>query len=254
MSFQQEPIWEEYQEARDKKTKERLIVKYISLVKYVAGRMMISLPPSVELDDLESAGIMGLIDAIDRYDPKFGVKFESYAIPRIKGAILDELRKLDWVPRSVRSKARELEKVITEIENEKGRPATDEEIARKMNLSIEEYQDLLREVGTTTLLSLDEGVYNDEGGQASLHEVIEDKDVRNPVDDINRNELKELIVRAIDDLPEIERLVIALYYYEELTLYEIGQVLQLSESRISQIHTKTILSLKSKLRQGLKSE
>lgn len=254
MSFQQEPIWEEYHETRDKKTKERLIVKYISLVKYVAGRMMISLPPSVELDDLESAGIMGLIDAIDRYDPKFGVKFESYAIPRIKGAILDELRKLDWVPRSVRSKARELEKVISEIESEKGRPATDEEIAKKMNLSIEEYQGVLREVGTTTLLSLDEGVYNDEGGQASLHEVIEDKDVKNPVDDINRDEMKEMIIRAIDDLPEIERLVIALYYYEELTLFEIGQVLQLSESRISQIHTKTILSLKAKLRQGLKAE
>ena len=252
MTFQQEPIWNEYIQARDKSIKEQLIIKYISLVKYVAGRMMISLPPSVELGDLESAGVMGLMDAIDRYDPNLGVKFESYAIPRIKGSILDELRKLDWVPRSVRSKARELEKAILELEGDNGRPVTDEEISKKMNLSPDEYLNLLKEVGSTTLISLDESIFNAEGGQASLHEVIEDKDVRSPVEEISRDELKELMIKAIDELPEIERLVVALYYYEELTLYEIGQVLQLSESRISQIHTKTILSLKGKMRQKLK--
>ena len=193
MSFQQDPLWLSYEEKRDTKVKEQLIVKYISLVKYVAGRMMISLPPSVEKDDLESAGIMGLIDAIDRYDPKYGVKFESYAIPRIKGAILDELRKLDWVPRSVRSKAKELEKVIFKIESEKGGPATDEEISKNLNISMQEYFDILKEIGTTTLLSLDDAIFSDDGGKASLHEVIEDKGVENPMEEINREELKEMI-------------------------------------------------------------
>ena len=253
MSFKQEPLWEQYEKQKDPQVKEKLIIKYISLVKYVAGRMMISLPPSVELDDLESAGIMGLIDAIERYDPKYGVKFESYAIPRIKGAILDELRKLDWVPRSIRSKARVLERAIFKLENEKGGPVTDEEISKGMNISMSEYYNLLKEIATSSLLSLDESIFSDDGGKASLHEVIEDKEAENPIDEINREELKETLIKAIDDLPEIERLVIALYYYEELTLHEIGQVLQLSESRISQIHTKTILSLKGKLREAMKA-
>ena len=252
MSFQQDPIWTKYAAQRTHKTKEEIIIKYASLVKYVAGRMMVTLPPSVEIGDLESAGVMGLIDAIDRYDPKYGVKFESYAIPRIKGAILDELRKLDWVPRSVRSKARGLERAIYELESKKGSPATDEEISEKMNVSMEEYFDLLKEIGMSSLLSLDETIYNSDGSKASLHEVIEDTGAENPVEEMGREELKEMMIKAIDDLPETERLVIALYYYEELTLHEIGQVLQLSESRISQIHTKTILSLKVKLRQALK--
>jgi len=253
MSFQRDPLWEKYEKRRDAKTKEQLIIKYISLVKYVAGRMMISLPPSVELDDLESAGIMGLIDAIERFDPKFGVKFESFAIPRVKGSILDELRKLDWVPRSVRSKARELEKAIYKLESEIGGPVTDEEISKSLNISMEEYFNLLKEIGSTSLLSLDEAIFDGEGGKASLHEVIEDKGAENAVEEINKEELKAIMIKAIDDLPEIERLVIALYYYEELTLQEIGQVLQLSESRISQIHTKTILSLKAKLREAMKA-
>jgi len=253
MMFKQEEIWLRYEKSKEPKIKEELIVKYISLVKYVAGRLMLSLPPSVEQGDLESAGIMGLIDAIERYNPRLGVKFESYAIPRIKGAILDELRKLDWVPRSIRSKARGLEKVIFQIESEKGETATDEEICKKLNVSFEEYYDMLREIGSSSLLSLDEAIYNDDGGTGSLHEVIEDKDAENPIEDISREELKQLMIKAIDDLPEIERLVIALYYYEELTLHEIGQVLQLSESRISQIHTKTILSLKGRLREALKA-
>jgi RNA polymerase sigma factor FliA len=252
MAFQQDPLWTRYADNKDAKTKEEIIIKYSSLVKYVAGRMMVSLPPSVQLDDLESAGIMGLIDAIERYDPKYGVKFESYAIPRIKGAILDELRKLDWVPRSIRSKARDLERAIYQLESVKGSPATDEEIAKKMNVPLEDYFDLLKEIGMSNLLSLDETIYNNDGSKASLHEVIEDPDAENPVDEMGREELKELMIKAIDDLPETERLVIALYYYEELTLHEIGQVLQLSESRISQIHTKTILSLKSKLREAMK--
>ena len=146
MSFQLDPIWSKYKSSPNAKIKEQIILKYANLVKFVAGRLMITLPPSVESDDLESAGIMGLIDAIDRFDPKYGVKFESYAIPRIKGAMLDELRKLDWIPRSVRSKSRELEKVIREIENKKGGPATDEDISEKLNISMSEYFTLLKEV------------------------------------------------------------------------------------------------------------
>lgn len=253
MSFQLDPLWDKYKSSPDAKIKEQIILKYANLVKFVAGRLMITLPPSVESDDLESAGIMGLIDAIDRYDPKYGVKFESYAIPRIKGAMLDELRKLDWIPRSIRSKSRELEKVIRQIENSKGGPATDEEISSKMNISMSEYFNLLKEVSAVSLISLDNVIYNDEGGKGELHEVIEDKEEKEPDEAINKEELKEMIIRAIDDLPETERLVIALYYYEELTLKEIGQVLQLSESRISQIHTKTILSLRGKLKEAIKA-
>ncbi len=252
MSLPTKTLWTQYKKSSDPKIKEQIILQYANLVKFVAGRTMISLPPSVEVNDLESAGIMGLIDAIDRFDPKYGVKFESYAIPKIKGSMLDELRKLDWVPRSIRSKSRELEKVINEIENEKGGPATDEEIAKRLNVSIEDYFNLLKEVNTVSLMSLDSVIYNEEGGKGELHEVIEGKDEEEPDEALNREELKEMIIQSIDDLPETERLVIALYYHEELTLKEIGQVVQLSESRISQIHTKTILSLRGKLNAAIK--
>ncbi len=166
--------------------------------------------------------------------------------------MLNELSKLDWVPRSIRSKTRELEKVIHKIEGEKGGPATDEEISRRLNISLEDYFNLLKEVSAVSLMSLDGIIYNEEGGKGELHEVIEDKEEEEPDESLHREELKELIIGSIDDLPETERLVIALYYYEELTLKEIGQVLQLSESRISQIHTKTILSLRGKLKNAMK--
>lgn len=251
MGIIEEKLWKKFEQTKDPKIKEELVVKYISLVKYVAGRMLINLPPSVEVEDLESAGVMGLIDAIERFNREYGVKFESFAIPRIKGAMLDELRKLDWVPRSVRSKSRELERAIHQLENDIGRPPTDEEIARKMNLTMEDYFDLLREVSATALLSLDDSLFADDGSKTELHEVVEDERVEDPMDGINREEIKEMLIKYIDDLPETERLVIALYYYEELTLKEIGQVLQLSESRISQIHTKTILSLRAKLKEAM---
>ena len=249
MGISEEKLWQQFESKKDPSVKEQLVLKYISLVKYVAGRMMINLPPSVEVEDLESAGVMGLIDAIERFNRDYGVKFESFAIPRIKGAMLDELRKLDWVPRSVRSKSRELEKAIHQLENDLGRTPSDEEIARRMNLPMEDYFDLLREVSATALLSLDDSLFADDGSKTELHEVVEDESVEDPMAGINREEIKEMLIKYIDDLPETERLVIALYYYEELTLKEIGQVLQLSESRISQIHTKTILSLRAKLKE-----
>jgi RNA polymerase sigma factor for flagellar operon FliA len=249
MGISEEKLWQQFESKKDALIKEQLVLKYISLVKYVAGRMMINLPPSVEVEDLESAGVMGLIDAIERFNRDYGVKFESFAIPRIKGAMLDELRKLDWVPRSVRSKSRELEKAIHQLENDLGRTPSDEEIARRMNLPMESYFDLLREVSATALLSLDDSLFADDGSKTELHEVVEDESVEDPMAGINREEIKEMLIKYIDDLPETERLVIALYYYEELTLKEIGQVLQLSESRISQIHTKTILSLRAKLKE-----
>ncbi len=252
MSLKTDSLWQQFKTTRDHKIKEKIVLEHVNLVKYVAGRMMFSLPPSVESDDLESAGILGLIDAIDRFDPKYGVKFESYAIPRIKGAMLDELRKLDWIPRSIRSKTRELEKTIRSLENEKGGPATDEEIASRMNISMNDYFNLLREVSSISLLSLDNIIYDEEGGKGELSEVVEDKTEPEPDEAINKEELKSIIMKSIDDLPETERLVLALYYYEELTLKEIGQVLQLSESRISQIHTKTILSLRSRLNDAIK--
>ncbi len=241
-------VWLEYRRTNDKALRERLIVTYAPLVKYVAGRLGSGLPAHVDEGDLVSYGLLGLIGAIERYDPERDIKFETYAIARIKGAIIDELRALDWVPRSVRSRAREIERAIGELEAKLGRAPSDEEIAAKIGISGEELEESLTDISRSSIAALDElWSVSGEGDQISLLDTIEDPSGSRPADALDETELKELVADAISRLPEREKLVITLYYYEELTLREIGEVLGVTESRVSQLHTKAILRLKSRL-------
>lgn len=241
-------LWRNYKKNNDMRARELLIEQYTPLVKYVAGRLAMNMPSNVEIDDLESYGIFGLLDAIEKYDETRNVKFETYASTRIRGAIIDGLRAVDWVPRSVRSKARRLEEQIQELTNTLGRYPTDSEIAAALDVSEEHYFEMLDEVKSTSLLSLDENI----GTEKSDDTITMVDLVADPNEDVDHkilhHESLEELAAAIDELSERERLVISLYYHDDLTLKEIGHILEVSESRISQIHTKAILTLRSKLR------
>ena len=228
-------------------TREEIIHKYLHLVKYVAGRISINLPPNIEINDLISEGILGLIDAIEKYDDDRGVKFETYAITRINGAILDALRALDWVPRAVRQRARELERVYQHLEAALGRAATEDEVAGQMGMTAKELQTLLIKIKGTTVLSLEEFLPNEKGYEIPLVDTLKDQqsDVTSLVES---EEIKGNLVRAVDSLPPQERTVISLYYFEGLTLKEIKSVLEVSESRVSQIHAQAVIHLRAKLR------
>jgi len=241
-------LWREYRRSKDAKVRDRLILTYAPLVKYVAGRLGSGLPAHVDDDDLVSYGLLGLIGAIERFDPDRDIKFETYAIARIKGSIIDELRALDWVPRSVRSRAREIERAIADLESKLGRAPTDEEIASKLGVTEEDLNESLSEIGRTSIAALDELWTVSAGGdQIALIDTIEDDQGPNPQSALDETEMREAIAEAISRLPEREKLVVTLYYYEELTLREIGEVLGVTESRVSQLHTKAILRLKARL-------
>lgn len=240
-----------YRETGDHKIREKILIANLSLISYISERLAVSLPQSVELDDLKSLGILGLIDAIENYKPEKQVRFTSYAALRIKGSIIDGLRSLDWVPRSVRKKARDLEKCLHELEGELGRPASEKEMSEKLGISLSEYQTLLEKVSPVTFLSLNDTVYEDGDQSISLGDVIEDAGNFGPHSMLERKEVKQLLVGGINALPEREKLVIALYYYEGLTLKEIGEVMQISESRVCQIHTEAMLRLRGKLKYTL---
>jgi len=248
MAIQADPLWDEYRREPTAAAKEALLVAYLPLVKQVAGRMKMSLPHSVHLDDLVGSGIMGLINSVENFNPELGFKFETYAIPRIRGAILDGLRDFDWVPRSIRTKEKLLESTINSLENELGRLPTDEEIAGRLDLSLSEYHKLVDDVNATTLLSFDRPLGTDGDSSSNLYDLVADAGNDNPLDLMERKEIRNLLVELINRLPEQDKLVIALYYYEELTLKEIGKVLDISESRVSQIHTKIILSMKNHIK------
>ncbi len=241
-------LWARYKQDEDLDSRDQLILNYSPLVKYVAGRLASSLPQTVETADLISYGIFGLIDAIEKYDPGRAIKFETYAIARIKGAIIDELRAMDWVPRSVRSRAREIEHAYVALENELKRVPTDAEVAVRMGVTDKEYADILSRLSYTSVVSFEEmWVGNDrEEGQSALG-TIKDDAAEDPVAVFETAEVKEILAEAIERLPEREKTVIALYYYEGLTLKEIGQVLGVTESRVSQLHTKAVLRLRAKL-------
>jgi RNA polymerase sigma factor for flagellar operon FliA len=241
-------LWREFRRTRDQKLRDRLILTYAPLVKYVAGRLGSGLPSHVDDDDLVSYGLLGLIGAIERYDPGRDIKFETYAIARIKGSIIDELRAMDWVPRSVRARARDIERTIAELEAKMGRAPTDEEIAGKLGMTEEDLNDSLSEISRTSIAALDELWTVSPGGDSiALIDTIEDTTGPNPQSALAETEMKEAIGEAIARLPEREKLVVTLYYYEELTLREIGEVLGVTESRVSQLHTKAILRLKARL-------
>jgi RNA polymerase sigma factor for flagellar operon FliA len=243
-------LWRRYKGDGDEKARERLVVAYSPLVKFIAGRMASGLPAHVDEADLISYGLLGLIGAIERFDLEREIKFETFAVARIKGAIIDELRSLDWVPRSVRARARDVEKAHAALEGQLGRTPTDEEMSAKLDMSVEEFQDALLEIANSSVLALDDlWTFADpegSGGQISVLDTIQDPNAIDPEIEAHTSELKDRLADAIESLPERERLVIALYYYENLTLREIGEVLGVTESRVSQLHTKAVLALRSR--------
>ncbi len=242
-------LWRRYKASGDERARERLVVAYAPLVKYVAGRMSSGLPAHVEESDLISYGLTGLISAIERFDLSREIKFETYAITRIRGAIIDELRTLDWVPRSVRARARDIERANMKLEARFQRAPTDEEMAAELGMSTSEFQDALLQISHSTIVALDElwNVSDASGDQVSLLDTLPDRDAPDPQAVVDQGEQRDRIADAIAALPEREKLVIALYYYENLTLREIGEVLGVTESRVSQLHTKAVLRLRSKL-------
>jgi RNA polymerase sigma factor FliA len=235
--------------------REAVIKEYAPMVKYVANRIAMRLPPHIEVDDLMSVGVLGLIDAIDKYDSSRGAKFKTYAEFRVRGAILDELRSMDWVPRSVRQKASAMDGVIQKLQNKLGRPPEDEEIAESMGINLDELFTMLNETKSKPILSLEDlGIAKESGEQQSLLDCLAGKGDADPQTQLRLNELKGIIAKAIDTLPEKERLMISLYYYEELTMKEIGEVLGVTESRVSQIHSKAVFRLRNKLKSIIAEE
>ncbi len=244
----EEELWKIYRRTRDTSIRDFFVKQYAPLVKYVAGKVAIGMPHNVEFDDLVGFGVFGLFDAIEKFDPAKHVKFKTYAVTRIRGSIFDELRSIDWVPRSVRQKSREVEDTIRSLESRLGRAATDEEIAKAMSMDVEEFQALILKISSTSILSLNDVWYSGEDDdQISIVESIESPSSMNPDTIVEREEIKRVIVEAISELPDKEKKVLILYYYEDLTLKEIGHVLGVTESRISQLHTKAIMRLRSKL-------
>src|SRR3954449_12051833 len=242
-------LWRRYKESGDKNAREQLVLAFSPLVKYVAGRMSTGLPAHVEEADLISYGLVGLISAIERFDVSREIKFETYAITRIKGSIIDELRSLDWVPRSVRARAREIERVNSKLEHQLQRAPTDEEMSSALDMTVEEFHDALLQISNSTVAALDElwTVGDSSGDQVSLLDTLTDENAPDPSQVMDSTELKDRVADAIARLPEREKLVVALYYYENLTLREIGEVLGVTESRVSQLHTKAVLRLRSRL-------
>lgn len=248
-----ENLWKEYKETGSKVAKDKLLVEYAHIVKYIVLRLSVNLPQSVDRNDLLSAGIMGLIKAVETFEPERGFKFETFAGHKVRGAILDELRALDWVPRSVRQKSRDLQKIFAKLENQLGRPPYDDEVCSEMGITMKEFEELLAEVTPTTIISLEEAMPDRESDSKEIRiiDTIEDPGSENPLKELGFAEVKAILKDAIANLPEKEKLVVALYHYEELTLKEIGVVLDLTESRVSQIHSKAILKLRSKLLQKI---
>ncbi len=245
---QEDKIWEEYKKTHSMALRDKIIRQYMPLVKYVAGKLATGLPASVEFDDLVGYGQFGLLDAISKYDLSKKVKFKTYAVTRIRGAMFDEMRQLDWVPRSIRQKSREIEDAISGLESKLARPATDAEVAKELNISEEEYQQTVMKISGTSVLSLNDVWYaGDDSDYPSIGDTIEAPSSLNPDAQVEREEIRKVIIQAINELPEKEKMVIVLYYHEDLTFKEIGQVLDVSESRISQLHTKANLRLRSKL-------
>ncbi len=239
-----------FRESKSPEIREKLLLEYLPLVKSVAGRMALGFPKSVELSDLVSTGFIGLSEALSNFDPSRGVKFETYAVPRIKGAILDELRSLDWVPRSTRAKSREIEKAKVKLENKLGRKPTKNELAKVLKVSTAELLATLDDLSSSSMLSLDDLIYGDDDNrQIPRVETLESDSKNNILSDLEKKELKAFIGSAVNNLTEQEKLVIALYYYEELTLKEIGEVMTISESRVSQIHTKAVYKLRNMIKE-----
>lgn len=237
-------LWEDYSRYKTNEGREKIIIEYASLVKIVAGRLSMYLGYNVDYDDLVGYGVFGLIDAVDKFDYTKGVKFETYASFRIRGAILDEIRKMDWIPRTLRQKQRKIDAAFHKIETEQGRLATDEEVAKELEISLEEFDTWQSQTKVSNLLSLDE--YLEQGSEVKMESSLSSQ-YETPEKIVEKQELKETLIKTLETLTEKEKRVIILYYYEDLTLKEISSILEVSESRISQLHTKALQKLKLKL-------
>lgn len=244
-----EKLWRSYKEDGDPRLREQLILHYSPLVKYVAGRVSVGLPANVEQADFVSSGVFGLIDAIEKFDVDRAIKFETYAISRIRGAIIDELRALDWIPRSVRQKAKAVERTYATLEARLRRTPHEPEVAAEMGITLEDLRAIFSQLSLANVVALDELLHpvGESGDRLSLMDTLEDTGADNPVEVAEDRELRRLLATAVNTLPEREKTVVTLYYYEGLTLAEIGQVLGVTESRVSQIHTKSVLQLRAKL-------
>jgi RNA polymerase sigma factor FliA len=242
-------VWDEFKSTGSQSSRDQLIVHYSPLVKYVASRVATGLPATVDQGDLASSGIFGLVDALDKFDPSREIKFETYAIPRIRGAIIDELRKLDWVPRSVRYKAREVEKAISELESSLKRAPSDAEIAERMGVKLNELHDIVTQISFVQVSALEEVVAGGDSGETvSLLDTLADAASEDPTAGMEGTETRALLAHAVNGLSEREKIVVTLYYFEGLTLAEIGEVLGVTESRVCQIHTKAVGLLRTSLR------
>jgi RNA polymerase sigma factor FliA len=244
-------LWESYRDSGSREVRERLILHYSPLVKYVAGRVAVGMPANVEHADLVSYGVFGLMDAIEKFDLDKGFKFETYAVTRIRGAIIDELRSVDWVPRSVRARARKLETAMQRLESDLRRSPTEEELAADLGWTVEELQDTLARVSMTSVAALDEVLDVGEGDRVTLVDTLQDLSAVLPEDSYDDQETKALLRETLGRLTEREQTVLGLYYFEGMTLAQVGDVLGVTESRVCQIHTKAVMSLRVKLAEKL---
>jgi RNA polymerase sigma factor for flagellar operon FliA len=240
-------LWEGYKQNSDKASRERLILQYSPLVKYVAGRVSVGLPATIEHADLVSYGMFGLIDAIEKFDLAKGVKFETYAISRIKGAIIDELRSIDWIPRSVRAKARDVEKALTSLELKLRRTPTEEELAEELDMGIKELRQVLTQVSLVSVVALDESFAGEDAERQALVDTLQDPKAPDPESSYEDVEMRAMLAEALNRMSEREKTVLVLYYFEGMTLAQIGQVLGVTESRVCQMHTKAVLGLRAKM-------
>lgn len=242
-------LWKRYaRRGRGSQTEEAIVQQYLPLVKNVVGRLAMNLPNHAATEDLYSAGLVGLLSAIRRFNPRAGVPFETYARVRIRGAVFDELRKLDWVPRSVHEKTRKVEEVMRHLEQKKGRVPTELEMAKAMDLSLSEYEELLEQIKPATFICLDSMRSAEQEGQSSQHETIADSEQRDPSYQTSQRELAQIILRRLKQLPDTQKKVLALYYFEGLRLREIAEAFGVTESRISQIHSQAVIAIRAFLR------
>ena len=247
-------LWQQYYKTQDIEIRDKIINQYAPLVKYVAGKVSAGLPPSVSFNDLVSFGTFGLLDAINKFDPNKHVKFKTYAVTRIRGAIFDELRAMDWIPRSVRQKAREINEQIEYLEFRYGRSPTDNELAQSLNMSQEEFNQTMLKINSTSLLSLNDVLSVSEDESLARIETVRSPNRYQPEEVIERQVIRQAIVDAINQLPEKEKMILVFYYYEDLTLKEIGALMKVTESRVSQLHTRAVTRLRNILsnqRQGI---
>ncbi|MBI4042596.1 MAG: FliA/WhiG family RNA polymerase sigma factor [Deltaproteobacteria bacterium] len=241
------PRKEENREKIDMNHVDQIVNEYSSLIRYIAQKIAMKLPPNIDIDDLISAGVIGLMDAISKYDPSRDNKFKTYAEFRIRGAMLDELRAQDWLPRSVREKAKQINRANTKLEKELGRQAREKEIAGELNITLEEYRAMANQACNASMMSIEEGGAFDNGESKNILNILESHKFPSPLHSLNDKDLKKMLVQAIEDLPENQRLVLALYYYEDINLKDIGRVLEVTESRVSQLHTQAINAVRRRI-------